>query len=112
MTLPEKPAKEGSLAENVHILVKANVSAHKLRVAQIFQSFSFILEGLGCCRRHFAVPKDCCCPAEMQIKIKKEGEELFSATHGISPFDFPQGSMVKRGNKHGQRNWETFYQEK
>lgn len=43
------------------------------------------------------------CPAEMQIKIKKEGEEIFSATRGISYFDFPRSSIIKRGNKHGQR---------
>lgn len=50
------------------------------------------------------------CPAEMQIKIKKEGEEIFSATHGISPFDFSQSSIV--GTNMDREIGEIFYQEK
>lgn len=47
MTLPEKLAKEDSLAENDHILVKANVSAHKLGVAQFFSVLQFYFGSTG-----------------------------------------------------------------
>lgn len=43
------------------------------------------------------------CFAGMQIKIKKRGDAIISATHGMSPIDFLQSSMVRQGTKAAEK---------
>lgn len=64
MTLSGKFAEGGPVTENVNILVDGRQKMQAIALTneelpKIFQSFNFILKGLGCWRRHIAVSKEC-----------------------------------------------------
>lgn len=50
--------------------------------------------------------------AKMKIKIKKGDDAVFSATHGISPINFPQSSAVREGTNVDREIGDIFYQER
>lgn len=87
-------------------------SVYKWRAAQTFQFFDFILEGLGCWRRHVAISRECYPLCGDVNQNYKGGDAIFSSTHGISPRNFPQSSIVRLGTEAGRETEDRFYQER
>lgn len=72
----------------------------------------FYFKRAGRLQKACGISKECYPLCGDENQNYKGGDAIFSSTHGISPRNFSQSSVVREGTEAGREIGDTFYQER